>query len=92
MMPHTTIDVTLINRYGFHVRPSTSFSQLAMRFPCDIEVTTGGQTVDGKSVMGLMTLGAVCGAVITIQVDGEEAEAAVKALRELVESSFNGID
>lgn len=92
MMTHATTDVTIHNRYGFHVRPSTSFSQLAMRFPCDIEVGTTEQVVDGKSVMGLMTLGAVCGAVISIRAEGDQAEEAVKALKDLVESSFGGID
>lgn len=92
MMAHATTDVTILNRYGFHVRPSTSFSQLALRYPCDIEVAMDSQTVDAKSVMGLMTLGAVCGTCIVIRAEGDQAEEAVCALKELVESRFGGID
>lgn len=91
-MAHATTEVTILNRYGFHVRPSTSFSQLALRYPCEIEVGMDSQSVDAKSVMGLMTLGAVCGACIVIRAEGDQAEEAVTALRELVESRFGGID
>ena len=83
---------TIRNKYGFHVRPSTSFSQLAATFSSDIQVTAGEMTADAKSIIGLLTLGALCGTSITINAKGDDAAAAVQALKELVESSFNGIE
>lgn len=86
-------DVTIVNKYGFHVRPSTSFVMLAKQFQAKITVLhPGGMSADGKNMMMLMTLGATCGTVIKISAEGEDAEAAVGALVELVSGRFGGID
>jgi phosphocarrier protein len=85
-------EVTIINKYGFHARPSTTFSQLARCFKSVIKVETNGLSGDGKSVMGLMSLGAPQGTVIRIIAQGEDAIAAVKALSEHVTDRFGGIE
>lgn len=83
---------TIQNKYGFHVRPSTRFFELASTFSCDVHLAANGVEVDGKSVMMMMTLGAVHGTEITIICKGDDAETACAALVELVDSRFNGIE
>lgn len=80
------------NKYGFHARPSTSFSILAKQYKSDIAVYANGMDCDGKSIMGLMSLGAPQGTVVRIVADGEDAEAAVAALKAHIECSFGGIE
>jgi phosphocarrier protein len=84
--------VEIINKYGFHVRPTTSFVTTAQGFSCDINVASKGNEVDGRSTMGLISLGVVKGDSITIKCDGDDAEEALDKLVELVASSFNGIE
>lgn len=85
-------ETTLLNTYGFHVRPATSFLHLAEEYSCDISVTANGNTVPGNSAMGLISLGAVKGDSIKITCNGQDETDALKNLVKLVESSFNGID
>ena len=80
------------NKYGFHVRPSTRFYETASKFSCDVRIAANGVEVDGKSVMMMMTLGAVQGTEVTITCKGPDAEAAVHALVALIDSSFDGIE
>lgn len=80
--------VTLNNEYGLHARPATLFVELCNRFDADVVVSRDGREVNGKSVMGVMMLGAECGATLTIQTDGPDAEDALRSLVELVESGF----
>lgn len=86
-------EVEIVNKYGFHVRPSTAFVKATMLYKSKITVQVrGGAVVDGRNIMMLMTLGASKGMHITITADGDDAEAALAALTELVNSRFGGID
>ncbi len=85
-------EATIVNKYGFHVRPSTTFSQLAKQFAADIHVEVNGARVDGKSVMELMTLGATRGAVVRIEAEGADADEAVAALVGHINDRFGGIE
>ena len=76
--------VTVINELGLHARPAAEFVKLASRFESDIRLAKDGDAVNGKSIMGVMTLAAECGAELTLRADGSDAEAAVTALEELV--------
>jgi phosphocarrier protein len=80
--------VTLTNQYGLHARPATLFVETANRFACDVLVVKDGQEINGKSIMGVMMLGAEKGTTLTIRTDGEDDEEALQALTELVESGF----
>ncbi|MHC4871196.1 MAG: HPr family phosphocarrier protein [Planctomycetota bacterium] len=80
--------VKLINQYGLHARPATVFVETSNRFICDILVIKEGVEVNGKSIMGIMMLGAECGSTLEIKTIGEDAEEAVNTLAELVESGF----
>lgn len=80
--------VLIANRRGLHARASAKFVTLASSQPVEITVARDGQAVTGTSIMGLMMLGAAKGDTITISAEGDQAEAAVAALTELVEAKF----
>lgn len=85
-------ETTILNKYGFHVRPSTQFMEMALGFKSDVSVIANDVTANGKAIMDLMILGATQGAVLTIRADGDDAEAAVDALVKLVEGRFGNIE
>lgn len=81
--------VTINNELGLHLRPSGEFVKLAAKFACSVLVSKdGGDAVNGKSILGLVTLGAEPGSELTIRGDGDDAENAVRALADLVERGF----
>ncbi|MGJ3649834.1 HPr family phosphocarrier protein [Sphingomonas sp. GlSt437] len=80
--------VTITNRRGLHARASAKFVTLASSLPVDVAVVKDGAPVNGRSIMGLMMLGAAMGDCITISAEGDGAEQAVAALAELVEAKF----
>jgi len=80
--------VEICNRRGLHARASAKFVKLAGTFDARITVTRDDQTVAGTSIMGLLVLGAAPGCRIEIAAEGADAQSAVAALSELVESRF----
>jgi phosphotransferase system HPr (HPr) family protein len=76
------------NKLGLHARPAALFVQTANRFKCEVEVRKGRQKINGKSIMGIMTLAAGVGTVITVRAIGEDADQAIVVITELVESNF----
>jgi phosphocarrier protein len=80
--------VRLVNRLGLHARAAARFVDLAGRFRSSIVVVMGGIGVDGKSILGILTLAAPCGSELRLVVDGDDAEAALAALTELVAAGF----
>ncbi len=76
--------VTIIHRQGLHARPAALFVQLAKTFSCRVTVKKGRKVVDGKSIMGLLTLAAKQGSRISIVADGPEAHQALDQLIDLV--------
>ena len=81
--------VEIVNERGLHARASAKFVKLAGGFDAEVTVTRDGQTVDARSIMGLMMLAAGPGCVIEIAAEGSEAQAAVDALVELVAARFD---
>jgi phosphocarrier protein HPr len=80
--------VEIVNERGLHARASAKFVKLASTFDAQIEVSRDDQSVDARSIMGLMMLAAGPGSVIVISADGPEASAAVRALATLVADRF----
>ena len=78
-------EVTVRNRLGIHARPAAAFVKLASRFESEILVEKDDQTVNGKSIMGLMSLAAGRGSKIRITARGPDADRAMEALVHLVE-------
>ncbi len=86
--PTSTNTVTITNPQGLHARPADLFVKLANRFAAVISVTKGSETVDGKSILSILTLGAECGTQLLITATGEDADAALAALTALVRQGF----
>ncbi len=81
--------VGICNQRGLHARASAKFVKLASSFESEVRVTRDGTTVDARSIMGLLMLGAGNGCDVLIESDGPDAEEAVTALAELVERKFD---
>lgn len=81
--------VRIVNELGLHARPAAEFVKVASRYRADIEVARDDVAVNGKSVLGVMTLAAECGSDLVIRADGDDAEAAVAALESLVRNRFH---
>lgn len=81
--------VDIVNKRGLHARASAKFVKMASGFDAEVRVSKDGQTVDARSIMGLMMLAAGPGCCIEIEAEGKQAEAAVEALSELVTSRFD---
>ena len=79
---------TIINSLGLHARAATKLVQLATKFPCDVEVSRGDQTANGKSVMGVLLLCGSKGTVIDVRAKGDRADECVRAIGELIENKF----
>ena len=82
------ITVTIPNKKGLHARASAKIVEAAARFKSTITISKDGQSVDARSVMGLMMLGAPQGSVIEIAAEGADAEEALTALKALIEVRF----
>jgi phosphocarrier protein FPr len=82
------IDLTLHNPTGLHVRPAKVFVNIAKQFKSDIRIQHGEKKVNAKSAISILTLGAKCGAQITLTTDGPDEDDALAALREAVESGL----
>ncbi len=85
-MPERT--VRLVNRLGLHARAAARFVDLAGRFRSSIVVVMGGVGVDGKSILGILTLAAPCGTELQLVADGDDADDALAALAGLVADGF----
>ena len=79
---------TVMNPLGVHARPAAQLVKLANTFRSEIQLVKDGVPVNGKSIMGVMILAAECGSNITVRAEGDDAEAAVGALIQLVTSGF----
>ena len=81
-------DVEIINKLGLHARASAKFTQLAGTFGSEVWLERNGRRVNGKSIMGVMMLAAGKGTVVTLEADGDDADAAMTALVALINDYF----
>jgi phosphocarrier protein len=81
-------EVTVLNKQGIHARPSASFVKLAGRFRCDVLIEKDGETINGKSIMGLLMLAAGPGCRMRIICNGPDSETALAELCALVDGKF----
>jgi phosphocarrier protein HPr len=78
----------LKNKLGMHARAAASFVRVAQQFKSDIYLERNGETVNGKSILGILTLACPKGGMISIKVQGPDAQAAMQALGDLIENKF----
>jgi phosphocarrier protein len=81
--------VTIINKLGLHARAAAKFVGCASAFSSTIQTGTGGNLVDGKSIMSIMMLAAGKGTVLDLHISGKDEDAALKALQALIDNRFD---
>ena len=81
--------LNIVNEKGLHARASAKFVKLASAYEAEVRVTRDGTTVDARSIMGLLMLGAGTGCDVTIEGEGPDAAEAVAALADLVNRKFD---
>ncbi|MES1928329.1 phosphotransferase system, phosphocarrier protein HPr [Salinisphaera dokdonensis CL-ES53] len=83
-----TREFAIVNKLGLHARAASKFVTVASQYEADIRVEKDGREVSGKSIMGVMMLAAARGSRIDVSAEGNDAEAALDALEELVRDRF----
>ena len=78
----------IVNTLGLHARAAAQLVQTANRFGAEVQVSKDGAEVNGKSIMGVLTLAAAKGTEIVVACDGEDAPAAMAALASIIENGF----
>jgi phosphocarrier protein HPr len=81
-------ELTICNVKGLHARATAKFVQTVARFSSEVTVSRCGESVGGTSIMGILTLGAGNGSTIMVSAIGDDAEAVVQALADLVADKF----
>jgi phosphocarrier protein HPr len=84
-----TRDMVVTNKLGVHARPAALFVKTANRFDCEVLVEKDGETVNGKSIMGMMMLAAGPGSKLHVRASGEDAAQAVHELEALLKRKFD---
>jgi phosphotransferase system HPr (HPr) family protein len=87
--PTARAELTIQNRLGLHARAAALLVQALAPLDAEISVSKDGETVNGKSIMGLMMLAAGKGSTILVEARGPAAEEAIRTVRELVEAKFH---
>ena len=81
-------EVTVRNRAGIHTRPASMLVKTASQFESEVYLRRDNYEINGKSVIGVMTLAAEQGAILTLVVEGDDEEEAADAITELFEDGF----
>ena len=76
------------NADGLHMRPAMQFVDVASMYECDVRVSNEKDSVDGKSIMLMSMLSAICGTKLKVRTEGADAQEAMAALQELVEETM----
>ncbi len=84
----TTRVVCVLNEQGLHARPAARLAQEAQRFQAEIAIVMGGQRVDAKSILDILTLAAGHGANLELRAVGDDADQALDALAGMFKNRF----
>ena len=87
-MPRQERTFVIVNTLGLHARAAAQLVQTANRYRSETHVEKDGMSVNGKSIMGVLTLAAAKGSQVTVACEGEDADAAMAALAKLIENGF----
>jgi phosphocarrier protein HPr len=79
----------ITNKLGLHARAAALLVQTVTKFSSQVTFSKDGQSADGRSIMGVLTLAATQGSKIQVEASGDDAERAVKAIEKLFDSRFN---
>jgi phosphocarrier protein len=87
-MAHVERTFVIVNALGLHARAAAQLVQIANRHKSEIHIDKDGMTVNGKSIMGVLTLAAAKGSTIKVSCEGEDAEHAMAELAKVIENGF----
>ena len=85
------VEVVIKNKAGLHTRPAANLVKTAAKFKSDFFIYKDGYEINGKSIIGVMTLAAEQGAKLLLRFNGEDEQEAAKAVCELFEKGFNEV-
>ena len=80
--------VKIKNKAGLHTRPAATIVKLAAKYKCEFFISRNGMNINGKSIIGVMTLAAEEGAELVLTFDGEDEEEAARGIVEFFENGF----
>jgi phosphocarrier protein len=80
--------VTIVNKLGLHARAATRLVNCASAFECEVWIGNGDKSVNGKSIMGVLTLAASKGTDLIIETDGTDKKEAIESIIELIKNRF----
>jgi phosphocarrier protein len=81
-------ELLIVNRLGLHARAAAQLVKTANQFTSEITIEKEGEQINAKSIMGILMLAAAYGVRILVSADGEDAQAALSAIEELVNDGF----
>ena len=81
--------ITIKNKLGLHARAAVKFVNMANRFVASVKIVKDGNEIDGKSILGILTLAATQGSEILLLVAGKDEDSAFKALADLINNRFD---
>ncbi len=81
--------ISIKNKLGLHARAAVKFVNLANRFVAEVKIVKDGNEIDGKSILGILTLAATQGSEIMLLISGEDEETALDALVHLIDGKFD---
>lgn len=80
--------VTIVNKAGMHTRPASNIVKIASKYKADFYIIKNGYSINGKSIIGVMTLAAEQGSKLTLKFEGEDEEKAARELIKFFEEGF----
>ena len=81
--------ITILNKAGMHTRPAATIEKLAAKYKCEFFIYKDGMNINGKSIIGVMTLAAEMGSEVTLTFEGEDEK---EAAAEIVDYFKRGFD
>jgi len=78
----------VVNRLGIHARPAAQIVKAASKYDCSLTLTVDGDSVNAKSIMGVMTLAACKGSIIEVTAEGNDENIALKSIIEIIRNGF----
>jgi len=82
-------DIVIVNKLGLHARAAAKFVSTASKFESEIKISKDDRIVDGKSIMSVMMLAASLGTTIGISANGPDEQAALQAIKDLINDKFD---
>ncbi len=79
----------ITNKTGLHARPAAMLVKTTGKFKSDIYISKDGYEVNGKSIMGVLTLAAESGSTLEVRIEGEDEQEAMEAIENLIKNNFN---